>query len=123
MIDIMVIIMVSRYHGYHDNPHDHRRHLSVRLLKNDGPGPVGHVVEVLCELCQVQALLLRLSRVAVGDNNCEGEKGDLLLHPGEQLRRVDPLEKLGVEQRHLLGNLVIRVEVAACGWGRSPRRT
>ena len=53
--------------------HDHRRHLCIRLLKDDGPGPVGHVVEVLCELCQVQALLLSL-RVAKGDNNCEEEK-------------------------------------------------
>ena len=29
------------------------------------------------------------------------------MHPGQQLSRVDPLEKLRVEQRHLLRNLVV----------------
>ena len=41
------------------------------------------------------------------DDHDAGDKieWDLLLNPSEQLCRVDPLEKLRVEQCHLLGHL------------------
>ena len=54
-------------------------YLSVWLVEYECAGPVGHVVEVLRELGQVGRLLLRL-----------------LLHPDQQLRRVDPQEQVRV---------------------------
>ena len=89
-----------------------------------GARPVGHVVEVLGELRQVHTLLLRLRerlscplntkqgmtllwRHSDDDDHDAGDKieWDLLLNPSEQLCQVDQLEKLRVEQCHLLGHL------------------
>ena len=49
------------------------------------------------------------------DDHDAGDKieWDLLLNPSEQLCRVDPLEKLRVEQCHLLGHLASRLRTVS----------